>query len=466
MSNEDDSTEETSPSRREYLAALGGGMAAGMAGCTGFGGGGGGGGGQSNTLEEPIELYTWNLPFLESAIAGTEDSPDSWLEDFETQFDDKYEFADPATKWTDRGPGTEEILSYFQSRLQGGNPPNVFDTQQTTFARYNRDDVWASLNEWADDEFRSKYYSRLLEVMTKDGELVNMPFYMGTQATYSRNKWFDEAGIDPPSVGTYPSTMEYLDMTKEVVDNSGAEFGLVFIRFDWQLYPWFWSEGIDVLTDDGSEVAFGTDRTREILSRFRQLTQNGYMPEVAWTGNWKPAAEQFGAGNTAMYYGSGSALRLIQNYGSDFVGGDTVTIGGSPNNDRYGGLLTMHGLGVVKPNHSKLAQEASFDLISVITNEKWQEHFLRNTTVLVPNKSAVNKLRNDEEFNNNNPLLTTIYSLWDDVSSDVWVPPLIEGASEMAQIIDSQFSAAALGEKSVDEAVDAAVRQSNQAISN
>lgn len=445
--------DDISPSRREYLAVLGMGAAAGLAGCTGTD--------SENTqeqLDEPVELYTWNLPFLEESING-------WLDDFENEFSDTYENLE--TEWTDRGPETEAILSYFQSRLQGGDPPNIFDTQMTTFTRYAQEGetgIWAPLGDFADDEFLDTYYDRLIEVMTRDGQLLNMPFYMGTNATFSRNQWFEEADIEPPSIGDYPSTMEYLDMAEELVDNSGADFGLTFIRFDWNIWPWFESEGIDVLNDDESQVAFNTDRTHEILSRLRELTQNRVIPEVSWTGEWQPAAEQFGAGNTGMYFGSGSALRLIQNFGSDWVSEDTMNVGGAPQGDRYGGLLTMHGLGIVEPEHSEVAQEASFDLISVILNKKWQEDFLRNTTVLVPHQEAVQELQDDEEFSQENPTLVEIYDLWGDVNSNVWVPPLVSGSSEMAQIIDNQFSAAALGETPVDAAIEQAEQQCNQAL--
>lgn len=411
-------------------------------------------------LDQPVELYTWNLPFLEESING-------WRDDFTTQFEPKYEFADPATEWVDRGPGTETILSYFQSRLQGGDPPNIFDTQMATYTRYAQDDIWASLDQWASEEFLSNYYERLRQVMTRDGSLLQMPFYMGTMATYSRNQWFEEAGEEPPGLqeDSFYSTMDYLDLVETVTNNSGAEFGLTFIRFNWQLWPWFRAAGVDVLNDDQTQAAFNTDTTHQILSRFRELTQDGIIPEVSWTGDWQPAAQQFGAGNTAMYYGSQSALRLIQNAG-DWVAGDTVTMGGAPSGERYGGLMTMHGLGVVKPNQSEASQQAAFDLISVIVNEKWQKDFLRNTTVLVPNQNALSDLREDEEFASENPLLTDIYALWDNVSADIWVPPLIPAASRMSSIIDTQFSAAALGEKSVDAAISTAESNINSAIQN
>ncbi|MFC6825225.1 extracellular solute-binding protein [Halopelagius fulvigenes] len=408
-------------------------------------------------LEGPVELFTWNLPFLEDYIK-------EWRSDFVSEYDNKYEFADPATKWTDRGPATEDILSYFQSRLQSGDPVNIFDTQMATYTRYAQDDVWVALDQFTDEEFLNKYYDKLIEVMTYEGSLLQMPFYMSTNATYSRTKWFDEAGIEPPTVKEFYSTMEYLDIAEQLVEKSEAEFGLTFIRYDWQIWPWFWSEGIDVLNEDQTKAAFNVEKTHEILSRFRELTESGVIPEVSWTGDWKPAAEQFGAGNTGMYFGSSSALRLIQNSGSDWVSEDTMGVAGSPSNERFGGFLTMHGLGVVKPNNSKAAQEASFDLISTILNKKGQKDFLRNTTVLVPHKQALKELRNDEKFISENPLLVQLYKLWDNVSSEVWVPPLVEASSQIAQTLDNEFSAAALGEKSVEEAIQSAERQVNSSL--
>ncbi|GAA0238074.1 extracellular solute-binding protein [Haladaptatus pallidirubidus] len=446
----EDSTRPTSfhSSRRQILAATGGAALAGLAGCIGGNDG-------SDQLKDPIELYTWNLPFLEESING-------WMDQFKKEYGDKYDGLE--AEWTDRGPATGDVLSYFQSRLQSDDPVNIFDTQMTTYTRYAKDDIWVDLNQFADEEFLGKYYDKLIEVMTYDDKLVQMPFYMGSMATYSRKKWFDETDLDPPTTDNFYSTMDYLDAAEQLVENSGAKFGLTFIRYDWQLWPWFQSEGIDVLNDDGTKAAFNTNRTREILSRFRELTEKGVIPEVSWTGEWKPAAEQFGAGDTAMFYSSTSALRLVQNTGSDWVSEDSVVLGGAPRNGRYGGPMTMHGLGAVKPKTSEKAHEASFDFISVIVNKKWQKDFLRNTTVLVPHKQAVKELQNDSQFVEENPLLVEIYKLWDAVSADVWVPPLIEASSEMSQTIDKQFSAAALGEKSVDEAINTAEQQINQAL--
>jgi len=433
-------------SRRNYLKGIAAGTAAGLAGCLG-------GGGNGEGLSGPIELYTWNLPFWEETIE----------QDIIPAFEDEYgsEYDGLEADWIDRGPATEDIISFFQSRLQGGNQPHIFDTQFGAYARYAEEDVFVDIEEMADQELLDKYDDTAIDLNRYDGTLYQMPFYMGTNMTACNSEWFDEANIDPPTNEEPWSTTEYLDAAEQLVQNSGAEFGLTFIRFDYLLWPWFKSEGIDVLNDDNSQAAFNTSRTVELLERFRQLTADGVLPEVTWTGEWEPAAEQFGAGNTGMYFGSGSALRLIQNFGEDWVSNDTVDIAHAPDG---GGLFTFHGLGITQPGKSETEQQAALDFASVILNKEFQKDFLRNTTVLVPHTEALNELRNNEEFRSNNPLLVQLYDMYEIVAQDLWRPPVIPQATEVADIIDTEFSAAALGEKDPQTAVDDAESRVNNAL--
>ncbi|WP_121743272.1 extracellular solute-binding protein [Natronorubrum halophilum] len=430
-------------SRRNYLKGIAAGTAAGLAGCLGG----------DDGASDSIELYTWNLPFWEETIE------EEIIPTFEDEFGDEYDGLE--ADWIDRGPATEDIISFFQSRLQGGDPPSIFDTQFGAYARYAEEDVFADIEELADDEVLEKYDETALDLNRYDGTLYQMPFYMGTNMTACNSEWFDEAGIDPPTFEEPWTTTEYLDAAEQLVQNSGAEFGLTFIRFDFLLWPWFQAEGIDVLNDDNSEATFNTSATVELLERFQQLTSDGVIPEVTWTGEWDPQAEQFGSGNTGMYFGSGSALRLIQNFGEDWVGEDTLDIAHAPEG---GGLFTFHGLGITTPGKSETEQQAAFDFTSVILNKEFQKDFLRNTTVLVPHTEALTELQNDEEFQSNNPLLVQLYEMYDVVSEDLWRPPVIPQATQVAEIIASEFSSAALGEKDPQAAVDEAESRVNNAL--
>lgn len=452
--------------RRSYLSAASVAAALGLAGCTGGGGDSGtttGGddgdddtnpedGSQLVKLDDSVEFLIWDLGFMEESING-------WIKDFKSEYGDKY--ANLEVQKTIRGPETESMVSYYQSGLQSDDPPNVFDTQMSTYLRYAQEGIWADIEKLASDKYLDKYYDSVLEIGRYDGKLQQVPFYMGTNLTYYRKKWFDQAGLEAPTADDPWTTMEYLDAAEQIVEKSDAEFGLTSLKIGWRGWPWFYSEGIDMLNDDNTKAAFNTKRTAKLLQRFRELTEKGVIPEVTWTGTWQPQGEQFGAGNTGMFFCNGAALRLVSNYGSDWVSPDTMGTFAAPENKRYGGLLTPHSLGVTEAKTSKQMQQASFNLIKVVTNKKWQKDFLRNTTVLVPHKEALKELRNDEAFKKENPLLVRQYNQFDQVSDKLGTPPMTPSAGEIWSTFESNWEAAALGEKSVEEALNQAEQQIN-----
>lgn len=452
--------------RRKYLEAASVAAALGLAGCSQLGGpdegtaGDQGGDGQTDEeqieLEDSPEFLIWDLGFMEDSING-------WVEDFQSEYGDKY--ANPEVQTTIRGPDTESMVSYYQSGLQSGDPANVFDTQMSTYLRYAQEEVWADIEKLASNEYLDQYYESVLEIGRYDGKLQQVPFYMGTNLTYSRKKWFEQAGLEEPSLDDPWTTDEYLDAAEQIVEKSDAEFGLTTLKIGWRAWPWFHSEGIDMLNEDNTEAAFNTDRTAELFQRFRDLTDKGVIPEVTWTGTWQPQGEQFGAGNTGMFFCNGAALRLVSNYGSDWVSTDSMGTFGAPENKRYGGLLTPHTLGVTAAKTSEQMQQASLDLIKVVTNKKWQKDFLRNTTVLVPHKEALSELRNDEEFQEENPLLVRQYDQFDQVSDKLGTPPMTPASGEIWTVFEDNWEAASLGEKSVDQALDDAEQQINNALS-
>lgn len=429
--------------RRKYLAALGGSLAAGLAGCTE---GENGSGDDDDTVEE-LTFLTWNISFLEQSI-------NSWIDDFKSSG-----YEDTEVNWIDK-PGVD-LPTYLQSQIQAGNQPQAVDTQGAVYSRYANDGVFVPLDQFASDEFLGKFGESSLEFSRLDGDLFRFPFYQQTNTTYYRTKWFDDAGVEPPTVSEPYTTDEYFDAATDVVDNSDAEYGLTMHRFDYMFWPFFWSEGVDVLTDDESEAAFNTSAAVDVLGRFRDLTDDGVIPELTWTQRWEPQNQQFGAGNTGMIMSQQAALRPIMNFGSEWASGDTVGIAHAPQNMGY---YSAHGWSITEPGVSDAEQQAAFDLIRIILNDEWQEDFLRKTTVMAGNLEPQQMLADDEEFRSNNPLLAQLYDLWFEVQDDLIMPPRIPASGEIQSILDSEIGAAALGEKSPETALDDAESQVNNAI--
>ncbi|RQH02565.1 extracellular solute-binding protein [Natrarchaeobius oligotrophus] len=437
----------TNLTRRQYAklsAALTAG-AVGTAGCLGDDDDGSGGEGGA----ESISLLTWNLEFLEDSIEG-------WIDDFQnTEPPVEADYSDTDVEWVDRMD--DQILSYYQSQLQTDDPVTVFDTLGMSFTRFAEEGIFVDLEEYASSDFMSKFGDESLEYATFDGDLVRMPFYQNAGATYINTELFEEAGIDE-----YPySVDEFFDTAERIVDESDADYGLTTLTFDYRIWPFFWAEGIDVLNESDDAAAFNTSRAAEILERFHELTEDGVIPEVTWTGFVEEQAQQFGAGDTGMFIAPLSNVRRVQGYG-DWIDEETLELTLPPGNR---GNYEANGLCITEPNTSEAEREAAWDLIRSILSDKWQEDFLRNTTVMAGNLDVQEELSNDEEFRENNPLLAMAYDLWPELEEGYVMAPSVPEASEIADILDSEVSNAALGEKEPEDALDDAEDRVNDALS-
>jgi len=430
--------------RRDYLKAVAAAGGAGLAGCAGGSSGDGGG-----SVEE-LSLLTWNISFIEESIMG-------WIEDFQAMD----EYSDVEVNHTDK-PGPD-LPTYFQNQIQAGTPPHVADTQGAVYSRYANDGVFEPLDKYTDEEFMDRFGEKSIEFSRLGEDLFRFPFYQQTNTTYFREKFFEEAGIEPPTVDDPYSAFEYLDVAEQLVENSEAEFGLTMHRFDYMFWTFFWAEGVDILNEDQTEAAFNTSTAADLLTRFQELTDAGVIPDLTWTGRWEEQNQQFGAGETAMHMSQQAALRPIQNFGSEWVSADTLGIAHAPENTGY---YSAHGLSITSSEHSDAEKQAAFDLISVILNDKWQEDFLRKTTVMAGNLTPQEKLADDEDFRSENTLLAELYDLWFAVQDDLIIPPQVPASGSIQSIIDTEIGAGALGEKSPEEALDAAERQVNQELSD
>jgi ABC-type glycerol-3-phosphate transport system substrate-binding protein len=460
----DDELKETLLSRRTHLKALGGGLTAGLAGCLGNGnsgsgdggsgdggdggsgdggdggdgGGSGGGGSGGGDVSEPIEVLTWNLGFLEESING-------WISDYEDEYG--YE-----GKWVDKP--AEDFPTYFQSQVQAGNSPDTIDTQGALYVQYARDGVLQPLDDMVDDDMMSKFNESLIELDRLDGSIYRLPFYFVNTGTVYRQKWFDEAGLSDDLPTT---TDEYFSAAETIVNETDADWGMTLVRFDYALWPFFWAEDIDVLNEDNTEAAFNTARTVEILDRFRQLTEDGVMPELTWTQRKQPQAKEFGTGNTGMYHMWLSSVRLVANAG-DWINGETMGFMAPP-----GGKAAYLGHGwSITDDHNMATKQEALNMINVILNDKWQKDFLRNTTVLVGNNNAVEELANSDEFRSENPLLAGVYDTWFETAETAVAQPRIPQARQIWDVINSQFSAAAIGETDPEQAVTNAESEVNR----
>ncbi|WP_255171119.1 extracellular solute-binding protein [Natrononativus amylolyticus] len=428
--------------RRTYLKGIGVGLGAALAGCLGGGGDGDSGG--------DLEFLTWNLAFLEDSING-------YIDDWEEEYGDEYD----EFEWTWTDQGGDEVLPYYESGLQGGDPATVLDAEFGSHASFAADGVLADIEQFADDEFLDRFSETSLDLGRYDGTLYAAPFYLNSQMTVSNVEYFDQAGIEPPSLGNFWSTDDYLDNAEQLVEESDAEYGLMSLIHSFTAWAFFFSEDIDILNEEGTEAVLNTDRAVEILTRMAELTDEGIIPEVTWTGDFEETSEFYAVGDTAIGFTRDSALRPIQEQGEDWVDEESIEIGPGPEG---GNFAEFHTLSITESDHSETEQQAAFDLIDVITNTEWQKDFLRETTVLVPNEEALDELANDDEYREDRPLLAQLYDQFNTISDDLSVVPIVPELPEIDDIVRAEMGSAGLGEKDPEEALQDAEDRINNAL--
>ncbi|MWV38841.1 extracellular solute-binding protein [Natrialba sp. INN-245] len=439
-------------SRRKVLGTMGSiGGASLVAGCLGGNGNGNGGG---DGLDS-VELFTANLPFLDEMYTNI-------LEDFEEEFGDQYDLG--GTEWSDRGPEAEEIISYLESKTRDDDAPHVVQFYSRIFQNYNKEERVFADHEQFDgyDELTDRFFDGIIEDLRIDGEIRSIPYYITFPVIYSNNELFEEADLEPPSIDNRFTLDELLDTAVELYENSSAEFGFMFRQSGQEWYNMLYSEGVELLNDDQTEAALNTDRASEILMRLQDLTDEGIIPEVAWSGFADEPAQQFGAGTVGMSMQNVSSIRRIENFGEDWVTGETLTVGPVMENENYGSHLGRNPLGVWDLDRPQEVQQAAFDLCTVATRQEYMEEFLRETSVLVGHEEAVEAVRTDDEFLDQAPNVAEAYELFDSITGDTRQVIYNENIAEIWDILVSGIGDIGLGNVDPQEGLDDIEENINQ----
>lgn len=439
------------PTRRDVLTTIGGTTALSLAGCfeTNNPSSNNQGGDNWRQSTEEIEYLTWQLSFLKK-------SAESWGTDFEDEYGIKATWVDKPAK---------QYIQWFQSRLTANNAPQVANIPFNWYTKYTSDDVWADIEQHANDElmqtFTERFGKNQIEFARQDGTLYGLPWYLGSDVLYYKNEWFEKAGLslDLDNPWTFQQFLDNMEMAVEKTDTKYGWTAPTSAEYPWWLKWWRgWEPQIQWLTDDQTGAAFDTDACVTWLTRLRDQTKNGIIPEMTWTARKQSQYKQFASGNTVCCLGTNSGFRLIKNSG-DWVDQKTLGITSFPKNaNAYAPMFWS-----IPAPTSAAEKKAAVRFIEIVTNEKWSKDFLRKTTVLVSNLQANKELSNNKEFVKNNPILAKLYEQFNVVqeAGNIWSPPQHPKSGNLLSACNTEFTSAALGEKDPEQAVSDAANQVN-----
>lgn len=222
-------------------------------GCISGSDGGGEQGGQSSEVGGEVEWWTINLQANYS--------------DYIQGLIDRYEKENPGTtiKWVDV-PGAD-LATKLLAALASGEPPDLVNIASADLGRFQKS--LTDLNDHLTAEELSAYQPSLVEPLKKDGELTALPWYNGgSPVMVYREKALAGTGFDPAHPPT--SYDEVLELAAEIKRESGVA-GMNSIP-SWQVLPYY---GVEMLNGQGTEAAFNTPETVEILRKWKDAYDSG-----------------------------------------------------------------------------------------------------------------------------------------------------------------------------------------------
>ncbi|MFC6823601.1 ABC transporter substrate-binding protein [Halopelagius fulvigenes] len=201
--------------RRTYIAALGTGLAAGLAGCAGGNGGGengatsGNGGGGSGKWNETLEvLHGWSGGDGEAAVSAL-------IEAF------REEYPDMETNFQAVGASANVNLNAtILRRMVNNNPMSSFaNWPGNNLERYRGHLMDLEKDVWEAEGYKDVIQDRAIELCTFNDKMPAVPLGSHRMNNLFYNiKVFEDAGVDPKSLNSMDALMSALKTIKEETD--------------------------------------------------------------------------------------------------------------------------------------------------------------------------------------------------------------------------------------------------------
>jgi putative chitobiose transport system substrate-binding protein len=195
---------------------------------------------------------------------------------------DTYEAEHPnvTIEWTDVGADVQEKL---MAAVTAGTAPDVVDMHIAFgFATMAQLGVFANLDELTTAEQRAAFSPTIWKngPGTLGSVTYGIPWYGGSWLLYYNKSILQEAGLDPEKPPTtYEELLSFATQIKEQTGKSGLSF---FVNA-YYLAPFFYEDGVPLVSEDGKTAVINTPQAITILDRLAKAYQDGAIPQEAIT---------------------------------------------------------------------------------------------------------------------------------------------------------------------------------------
>ena len=171
--------------------------------------------------------------------------------------------------------GQEKITAAVAS----GKVPDLVELGSTWFPAFAHQ---GTLVDWTDSVATLRAGYRLWEMCEVDGRVYGLPWLAGTRALFYNKSLFAAAGLDTTrGPETWDELFEACARVQRLGDGVagyGANAGERYVLFK-KYMPYAWSAGAELLSDDGTQVAFDSPASVSALRLYLRLMEVGRLDQ-------------------------------------------------------------------------------------------------------------------------------------------------------------------------------------------
>jgi multiple sugar transport system substrate-binding protein len=389
----------------------------------------------SGEVTGEVTLQTWALkPNFTEYVEGV-------IDDFEQ------EYPGTSVTWLDQpGDGySEKVLS----QAAAGELPDVTNLPPDFALSLAREGLLTDVAS-VDDTLADTYVPGALEAYRYRGieGTYAFPWYLTTDLNYWNIEMFEAAGLDP---ATPPTTLdELVAQARTMKDETGD-----YLMSRKPGLGDFAAEGLPVLSEDGTEFTFNTPEAAALLDVYRDAYADGLLPDDVLTDAYLGNSQLFTEGKVAWSTGGGNFIDTVIENNPSLEGRITASpyIGATP--------LYVQGLSVSGQSENPATAVA---LARFLTDAANQEAFADEVPGVFP--STTSSQENPElAESDGTPQGDAKQIAYRNLTTARVLQP-VEVDEAMTTIINQQFAAAIAGDKTSQEALDAAVDECNRLLAD
>ncbi|MFA9423136.1 MAG: ABC transporter substrate-binding protein [Sedimentibacter sp.] len=314
--------------------------------------------------------YSWTDAIQENNIALTEEFNKTVGKDLGINVSAEYQ-------------GTyEDLHQKLQAAYVAGETPAVTVMEIASVKTFSNNGVLEPLDKFIerDNVDMDDFQPGLMTNSFYNGSTYGLPYLRSTPILYLNTTILKEAGLDPAGPKTWDELEKYIMTIK---DKTGIN-GLTTYSYIWTLEAFMMEHGSSVLNEDETATNLNSLAGKEIISYFKNLSDQGYINLIASSQSDKLKADIMNQ-NCAMWFSSTgdltSNIKIAEDNGFEL---GTAFI---PKDTQYG--VTSGGCNLIMT--SKLTdeeKEAAWQFIKWMTEKEQTIKASQNTGYLPSRISA------------------------------------------------------------------------------